>query len=116
MYAYFNNGLSFRSVAANYAPGPGEVVFADIASQTQLVAAFPGYASALASVSGAALSAQAQQALDKSDITVLRCFEKGVALPSAWVAYRASLRAAVTAGAQAPQPPKNPDGSIAYPA
>lgn len=37
----------------------------------------------------------AQAALDKSDVTVIRCFEHGVAVPSDWTAYRAVLRAIV---------------------
>ena len=43
------------------------------------------------------LKAQAMGALNDSDITVLRCFEHGVALPGEWAAYRASLRAIVRA-------------------
>lgn len=35
------------------------------------------------------------QALAKSDLTVLRCFENGVTLPAAWRAYRNTLRALV---------------------
>ena len=34
----------------------------------------------------------AQTALTKSDLTVLRCLEKGVAVPAEVVAYRAALR------------------------
>lgn len=40
----------------------------------------------------ATLKNGAQQALDASDKTVLRCFEKGITLPQEWVTYRDALR------------------------
>jgi len=62
----------------------------------------------------AAHQAQAQTALDASDITLLRCVENAVAVPAAWVSYRAALRAIVRAASgDATQPlPTRP----AYPA
>lgn len=41
--------------------------------------------------------AQAKAALDASDMTVLRCVENAIAVPTEWATYRASLRAIVGA-------------------
>lgn len=54
------------------------------------------------------LRGEAQFALDKSDVTVLRCVEAGVALPPDWVAYRQTLRA-IAAGTSAGPLPDRPD-------
>jgi len=37
--------------------------------------------------------ASAQVALDKSDTTMMRCVEDGIAAPVAWITYRKALRA-----------------------
>lgn len=42
------------------------------------------------------LQTQAQTALTKSDTVIIRCAENGIAVPAAWVAYRASLRAIIS--------------------
>ena len=38
------------------------------------------------------IQTEAQAALEKSDITVVRCYETGTQLPVEWVSYRKSLR------------------------
>jgi hypothetical protein len=45
----------------------------------------------------AAHQAQAQAALDASDMVALRCFKAGVAFPSEWLSYVSALRAVVRA-------------------
>ena len=44
------------------------------------------------------LKVEAQAALTKSDIVVIRCLEKGISVPAAWSIYRADLRSVVTNG------------------
>ena len=63
---------------------------------------------------GIVIAEQAQAALDKSDITIIRCVEHSVAIPSDWVDYRAALRAIVASPAGTttlPARPSFPSGS-----
>ena len=48
MFAYSNNGTSFRAVEPSYEAVADEVLFPDYATAEQLTAAFPGYAQAIA--------------------------------------------------------------------
>lgn len=64
-----------------------------------------------AAVTARDLAVTAQIALNKSDVTVLRCFEAEVALPPEWVTYRKTLRD-ILAGKSAGQLPARPN----YPA
>lgn len=54
----------------------------------------------------------AQTALTASDVTVIRCYEHGVAVPAAWTAYRTALRSIVGGTASTTPLPVKP----AYPA
>jgi hypothetical protein len=60
------------------------------------------------------LQAQARAALSASDIVVLRCAERGTAIPPAWVSYRQALRDIISgrsdASSLSAQPPY-PQGS-----
>lgn len=58
------------------------------------------------------------EALDFTDVVANRCFKAGVAFPAEWLAYVNALRAAYQYESivDLPAPPKNEDGSIAYPA
>jgi len=58
------------------------------------------------------LKANAQAALDKSDVTLIRCVEHGIAIPTEWVTYRTELRAIVAGTSTATALPITP----AYPA
>lgn len=49
--------------------------------------------------------AQAQGALDASDITMIRCVEHGVTVPAEWASYRGALRAIVRAASGDPTQP-----------
>lgn len=58
-------------------------------------------------------TAAALAALAESDKTILRCAEKGLAVPSAWASYRAALRTIVNGTAAGPLPtaPAYPAGT-----
>ena len=58
------------------------------------------------------LKAEAQAALDRSDITVIRCVEHSAAVPETWLAYREELRAIVAGTSTATELPSRPE----YPA
>lgn len=44
MFCYFNDGMSFKSVLADYQPEAGEVIFPNYATSDQLTQSFPNYA------------------------------------------------------------------------
>ncbi len=61
-----------------------------------------------------ALAPAAKAALDASDITIIRCFEHGVAVPAEWIAYRAALRpiaAGTSTATELPAMPAYPSGT-----
>lgn len=113
MYAYFNNGLSLRSVDADYEAQSGEVLFADVATSDQLAEAFAGYSSALTVENRQDLVRQAQAALDRTDMVAIRCIKAGVNFPETWQNYTAQLRAFVNGvGDSLPiQPDEYPEGT-----
>lgn len=66
-----------------------------------------------AAAAWSAYQASAKAALDASDITVLRCYESGVAMPAAWTTYRKALRAIV--GSASGDPTQALPAKPAYP-
>ncbi len=56
----------------------------------------------------ARLKGQAQAALEKSDVNILRMYEAGVPVPVAWRDYRVSLRAIVSGASEAVVLPATP--------
>lgn len=59
---------------------------------------------------------KAKSALDKSDVTILRCLERGIIVPTSWIDYRVNLREIVSeideeAEITLPNQPDYPEGS-----
>jgi hypothetical protein len=50
------------------------------------------------------MASNAQEALDKSDVVLLRCYENDVPLPLEWAEYRAELRTFLAGDKPAPLP------------
>jgi hypothetical protein len=99
MYAYSNNGESMRTIDSTSTAATGEVVFDSPATDAQLLAAFPNYVSLATRAAAESLVSQARTALSNSDVQVIRCYESGGTLPTAWVTYRSALRVIVSSGA-----------------
>jgi hypothetical protein len=89
------------------AQSSGQMIQADANGNPVAVAFAPTAAQAQAS-----LVAQAQAALTKSDITLVRCLEHGITPPAAWVSYRAELRQVINGTLTImPTQPSYPSGS-----
>ncbi|OPY00361.1 MAG: hypothetical protein A4E60_02349 [Syntrophorhabdus sp. PtaB.Bin047] len=100
-----------RFVRDDYTPVSGEnVVDGDVLPNIETL----HEASYIAARTAAALKVAAQAALDRSDITILRCYENAVAVPETWQAYRTELRAIVSGTSSAtslPARPEYPEGT-----
>jgi hypothetical protein len=87
---------------------PAELLPLDAVEKT-----YQDHATALqAKAEAGALKSQAREALNSSDITILRCYENAVAVPSTWSAYRDELRGIISGSSTATELPSKPD----YPA
>lgn len=54
------------------------------------------------------LAVDAQKALERSDVTALRCLELGIAVPGEWVEFRATLREIAGGNSDATELPERP--------
>jgi hypothetical protein len=97
--------------------GPPSGSFASINSGIQIVNGIPTlvYATIPLPTAQQILQGQAQIALLKSDVTILRCVEAQVQVPAAWHSYRIALRAIIngtdTTSITLPTPPSYPAGT-----
>ncbi|OPY03780.1 MAG: hypothetical protein A4E60_00077 [Syntrophorhabdus sp. PtaB.Bin047] len=108
-YAYIltaGQAHDLRFVADDYTPVSGETVAdGDILPDIETL----HEASYFAARAAAALKILAQEALDRSDITILRCYENAVTVPAAWQTYRTELRAIVSGTSPATELPARPE-------
>ena len=92
-YALTQGTSILRSDGANIPPDPANT---DYAAYLAWVAAgntpTPVDPDIIAALAQARFAAQAQSLLDKSDTTMLRCFEHGITPSAEWLAYRTALR------------------------
>jgi hypothetical protein len=91
-YAIRNDGQGWRAVNTQNDVGQEETYFDAIPIPTPAQQAAAQQAAAWLTYQH-----QAQAALDKSDVTVLRCAEKAIVVPTEWAAYRSSLRTIIGA-------------------
>jgi len=103
IYAYSNNGLSFRAVDSTYEAQPGEFLFNNMPTLEELSSVFPDYA---IEVNKKLFISQAQFALDKSDSVVMSYYENSIPVPASWISYRSELRNIIKTGiGPLPTPP-----------
>jgi hypothetical protein len=99
MRLYSPNG-STREIDATYVQQDGDVILDHFPPKPGEAPAYDTWEAAQATAqTNAALVAQAQCALDRSDITYLRTQEDEIPWPPSWIAYRKNLRAIVKGGA-----------------
>ena len=106
IYAYSNNGLSFRAVSNTYSAQIGEILFNQLATPEQLSIAFPNYNEEL---NKELLLSEAKTALANSNVTIMNYYENSIPVPTTWVDYRNILRTIISSGTGTlPSVPQNP--------
>ncbi len=102
-YAVKNDGTGWRAVNSQADVDPATETY----SATQPAPVQPS--------AHEILQAQAQLALDKTDVVAGRCFKAGVAFPAAWQTYTQALRAIANgtdaASTSLPAQPPYPSGT-----
>lgn len=116
IYAHIQDGAVFElftppegvAITDCFHPGMTWVDVTSVSPEPQPGWSYNGTAFAPPSAPEVDMRLDAQAALDRSDITIIRCYEHGVAVPAEWGSYRTALRAIVAGGPRSVALPAQP--------